>query len=90
MTETTETKKYTTDQVGEITADELAALAEHHQIILARAMAGESYITIAEQTGLKLGTVRSRLNRARNAVLAQRAKLATATGPVTATMSAGT
>ena len=53
-------------------------------------MAGESYITIAEQTGLKLGTVRSRLNRARNAVLAQRAKLATATGPVTATMSAGT
>ena len=42
-------------------------LPEHHRIIFVlRELEGKSYEDIAEITGCRLGTVKSRLNRARN------------------------
>ena len=42
-------------------------LPEHHRIVFVlREMEGKTYDEIADITGCKLGTVKSRLNRARN------------------------
>jgi len=42
-------------------------LPEHHrEVFVLREMEGKTYEEIAEETGVKLGTVKSRLNRARN------------------------
>ena len=45
----------------------VAELPEHHRVVFVlRELEGKSYEEIAEITGVKLGTVKSRLNRARN------------------------
>jgi RNA polymerase sigma-70 factor, ECF subfamily len=45
-----------------------AELPEHHrQVFVLRELEGKSYEEIAEITDCNLGTVKSRLNRARNA-----------------------
>lgn len=45
----------------------VAELSEHHrEVFVLREMEGKSYEEIAEITGANLGTVKSRLNRARN------------------------
>ena len=45
----------------------VAQLPEHHRIVFVlREMEGKTYEEIAEITGVNLGTVKSRLNRARN------------------------
>jgi RNA polymerase sigma-70 factor (ECF subfamily) len=42
-------------------------LPEHHRVVFVlREMEGKTYEEIAEITGVNLGTVKSRLNRARN------------------------
>jgi RNA polymerase sigma-70 factor, ECF subfamily len=52
------------DRVDEV----VAQLPEHHRVVFVlREMEGKSYEEIAEITGVNLGTVKSRLNRARNA-----------------------
>ncbi|MEP7088275.1 MAG: sigma-70 family RNA polymerase sigma factor, partial [Gemmatimonadota bacterium] len=46
----------------------VARLPEHHrQVFILRELEGKSYEEIAEITNCNLGTVKSRLNRARNA-----------------------
>ena len=46
----------------------VAQLPEHHRVVFVlRELEGKSYEEIAEITGVNLGTVKSRLNRARNA-----------------------
>ena len=48
--------------------DATAQLPEHHrQVFVLRELEGKSYEEIAEITDCNLGTVKSRLNRARNA-----------------------
>jgi RNA polymerase sigma-70 factor, ECF subfamily len=45
----------------------VAALPEHHRVVFVlRELEGKSYEEIADITGVNLGTVKSRLNRARN------------------------
>jgi RNA polymerase sigma-70 factor (ECF subfamily) len=45
----------------------VAELPEHHRIVFVlRELEGKTYEDIAEITGCNLGTVKSRLNRARN------------------------
>jgi len=45
----------------------VAELPEHHRVVFVlREMEGRSYEEISEITGVTLGTVKSRLNRARN------------------------
>ena len=45
----------------------VTALPEHHRVIFVlREMEGRTYEAIAEMTGCRLGTVKSRLNRARH------------------------
>jgi RNA polymerase sigma-70 factor, ECF subfamily len=45
----------------------VAALPEHHRVVFVlRELEGKSYEEISEITGVNLGTVKSRLNRARN------------------------
>ena len=47
--------------------DTVAELPEHHQLVFRlRELEGKSYEEIAEITGVNLGTVKSRLHRARN------------------------
>jgi RNA polymerase sigma-70 factor, ECF subfamily len=47
--------------------ESVAQLPEHHrQVFILRELEGKSYEEIAEITGCNLGTVKSRLNRARN------------------------
>lgn len=47
--------------------DAIQRLPDHHrEVFELREMEGRSYEEIAERTGMKLGTVKSRLNRARN------------------------
>ena len=49
----------------------MAALPEHHrQVFVLRELEGKSYEEIAEITHCNLGTVKSRLNRARTAFAA--------------------
>ena len=52
----------------ELVAETVAKLPEHHrQVFVLRELEGKSYEEIAEITDCNLGTVKSRLNRARNA-----------------------
>ena len=45
----------------------MAELPEHHRVVFVlREMEGKTYEEISEITGVTLGTVKSRLNRARN------------------------
>ena len=47
--------------------DTVAQLPEHHRMVFRlRELDGKSYDEIAEITGVNLGTVKSRLHRARN------------------------
>ena len=49
----------------------VAQLPEHHrQVFVLRELEGKSYVEIADITGCNLGTVKSRLNRARNSFAA--------------------
>jgi RNA polymerase sigma-70 factor (ECF subfamily) len=51
----------------EMVEDAVAQLPEHHRIVFVlRELEGKTYEEIAEITGCNLGTVKSRLNRARN------------------------
>ncbi len=51
----------------DLVEDVVAELPEHHRVVfLLREMEGKTYEEIAEITGVNLGTVKSRLNRARN------------------------
>ena len=45
----------------------VSQLPEHHRVVFVlREMEGKTYEEISEITGVNLGTVKSRLNRARN------------------------
>ena len=51
----------------EIVEESVAKLPEHHRnVFILRELEGKSYEEIAEITDCNLGTVKSRLNRARN------------------------
>ena len=51
----------------EIVEDTVNELPEHHQLVFRlRELEGKSYEEIAEMTGVNLGTVKSRLHRARH------------------------
>src|SRR5258705_176872 len=59
---------YRKRHLRELVAETVAKLPEHHpQVFLLRELEGKSYEEIAEITDCNLGTVKSRLNRARNA-----------------------
>ena len=56
-------RRFLREKVGEA----VALLPEHHRVVFVlRELHGRSYEEIAEITGCNLGTVKSRLNRARN------------------------
>lgn len=58
---------YRKRHLRELVEDTVAKLPEHHrQVFVLRELEGKSYQEIAEITGCNLGTVKSRLNRARN------------------------
>lgn len=59
-----------------ITAEEMAAIPEIHRAPLAKLADGLTYRQIASDLGLKIGTVRSRINRGRAAVAKARARRA--------------
>lgn len=59
-----------------ITAEEMAAIPEIHRAPLAKLADGLTYRQIADALGLKIGTVRSRINRGRAAVAKARARRA--------------
>lgn len=61
-----------TDKVGPVTDAEIESLRPVHQSLMRRSLAGDSYVTIAEEMQMQVGTVRSGLNRARNAILKMR------------------
>src|SRR6266513_2843349 len=59
---------YRKRHLRELVEDSVAKLPEHHrQVFVLRELEGKSYEEIAEITDCNLGTVKSRLNRARNA-----------------------
>ena len=59
---------YRKRHLKELVAETVAKLPEHHrQVFVLRELEGKSYEEIAEITDCNLGTVKSRLNRARNA-----------------------
>jgi RNA polymerase sigma-70 factor (ECF subfamily) len=59
---------YRKRHLRELVEDTVAKLPEHHrQVFVLRELEGKSYEEIAEITDCNLGTVKSRLNRARNA-----------------------
>ena len=59
---------YRKRHLRELVAETVAKLPEHHrQVFVLRELEGKSYEEIAEITDCNLGTVKSRLNRARNA-----------------------
>jgi RNA polymerase sigma-70 factor (ECF subfamily) len=59
---------YRKRHLRELVEDTVAKLPEHHrQVFVLRELEGKSYEEIAEITECNLGTVKSRLNRARNA-----------------------
>lgn len=62
------------DQLGDVTIADLEALTDDHGRVLAAFLGRQSYNEIAAAQNLPLGTVRSRLNRARLQVIANRAK----------------
>ncbi|MDQ4079832.1 MAG: sigma-70 family RNA polymerase sigma factor, partial [Gemmatimonadota bacterium] len=58
---------YRKRHLRELVEASVAQLPEHHsQVFVLRELEGKSYEEIAEITGCNLGTVKSRLNRARN------------------------
>jgi DNA-directed RNA polymerase specialized sigma24 family protein len=61
--------------VTSITEAEIAALPAHHSKVLSLFMQGMRYRDIADSIGRPVGTVRSRLNRARGRIAASRAAL---------------
>lgn len=62
---------YRKRHLRELVENSVARLPEHHrQVFILRELEGKSYEEIAEITGCNLGTVKSRLNRARNAFAA--------------------
>jgi len=62
---------YRKRHLRELVESSVARLPEHHrQVFILRELEGKSYEEIAEITGCNLGTVKSRLNRARNAFAA--------------------
>jgi RNA polymerase sigma-70 factor, ECF subfamily len=59
---------YRKRHLRQLVDETVAALPEHHrQVFVLRELEGKSYEEIAEITDCNLGTVKSRLNRARNA-----------------------
>jgi len=59
---------YRKRHLQELVAETVAKLPEHHrQVFVLRELEGKSYEEIAEITNCNLGTVKSRLNRARTA-----------------------
>ena len=59
---------YRKRHLRELVGETVAQLPEHHrQVFVLRELEGKSYEEIAEITDCNLGTVKSRLNRARNA-----------------------
>jgi RNA polymerase sigma-70 factor (ECF subfamily) len=59
---------YRKRHLRQLVEDTVAKLPEHHrQVFVLRELEGKSYEEIAEITDCNLGTVKSRLNRARNA-----------------------
>ena len=59
---------YRKRHLRQLVEESVAALPEHHrQVFVLRELEGKSYEEIAEITACNLGTVKSRLNRARNA-----------------------
>jgi RNA polymerase sigma-70 factor (ECF subfamily) len=62
---------YRKRHLRELVERSVARLPEHHrQVFVLRELEGKSYEEIAEITGCNLGTVKSRLNRARNSFAA--------------------
>src|SRR5262245_60533743 len=62
---------YRMRHLRELVEETVAKLPEHHrQVFVLRELEGKSYEEIAEITDCNLGTVKSRLNRARNAFAA--------------------
>ncbi len=60
-------RMYQQRRLREQVEEAVRQLPEHHrEVFELREMEGKSYEEIAELTGMKLGTVKSRLNRARN------------------------
>ncbi|MBI4545023.1 MAG: sigma-70 family RNA polymerase sigma factor [Gemmatimonadetes bacterium] len=58
---------YRKRHLKEIVEKAVARLPEHHRVVFVlREMQGKTYEEISEITGVNLGTVKSRLNRARN------------------------
>ncbi len=58
---------YRKRHLRDVIENAVAALPEHHRIVFVlREMQGRTYEEISEITGVNLGTVKSRLNRARN------------------------
>jgi RNA polymerase sigma-70 factor (ECF subfamily) len=58
---------YRKRHLRQVVEDSVAKLPEHHRdVFVLRELEGKSYEEIAEITGCNLGTVKSRLNRARN------------------------
>jgi RNA polymerase sigma-70 factor (ECF subfamily) len=59
---------YRKRHLREAVEDSVAKLPVHHrEVFVLRELEGKSYEEIAEITGVNLGTVKSRLNRARSA-----------------------
>jgi RNA polymerase sigma-70 factor, ECF subfamily len=62
---------YRKRHLRELVESSVSQLPEHHrQVFVLRELEGKSYEEIAEITGCNLGTVKSRLNRARNSFAA--------------------
>jgi RNA polymerase sigma-70 factor (ECF subfamily) len=58
---------YRKRHLREVVEESVAKLPEHHRnVFILRELEGKSYEEIAEITDCNLGTVKSRLNRARN------------------------
>ena len=58
--------------IADLASDELEKLPEHSRAILVARQYGADYVVLARDLNIPLGTVRSRLNRARAAVLKAR------------------
>lgn len=54
------------------TTDEISSLNENHQGLVIAALAGETYKDMCFNFGIPIGTVKSRLSRARSKILKDR------------------